>query len=398
MTQGKQRRLWTRIHMRRYTPLIELSFAFVLAYWIITTWFAGTVKFEDLALGTETASYQALDSNGKLIHIVRISGAEEKEFVDSWRARGEKKVTLFLGNSQMHSINQKREDEVNFLELIFRNALNDSSEVLGNSLPNAGLQEFYLSYMYWKDRLPLQIIVIPLFMDDMREDGIRNVFFTKLIDENYQVERDSSHLAQKINKNLRDYWSSNPNSKTSAQDDDLAALKETLQEKAEIYLNAQLTENSLAWSNRQNVRGDVFSWVYRLRNTVFGVGANSIRRMIPQRYDDNMESLRLILTKCREYKHKVLLYIPPIRPDTTPPYAPEEYMNFKDAVVRIAQHSGADVEFRNYENIVPGPLWGFQAATNLMSKREVDFMHFQYRGHEILADSLQHVLMGMSNK
>ena len=43
----------------------------------------------------------------------------------------------------------------------------------------------------------------------------------------------------------------------------------------------------------------------------------------------------------------------------------------------------------NYESIVPGELWGYKEATNLMDEREIDFMHFQYRGHQILADSLQ---------
>jgi hypothetical protein len=35
-----------------------------------------------------------------------------------------------------------------------------------------------------------------------------------------------------------------------------------------------------------------------------------------------------------------------------------------------------------------GYLWGYKASTNLLDKREVDYMHFKYKGHQILADSI----------
>ena len=373
--------------MKKYQLLAEIIVGVILSYWIIASRFSGETKFEDLALGSETVSYQGLDENGKLIHIVKIEAAEEGEFLTNWDNRGKKDVTLFFGNSQMHSINQMQAGEVNFLELLHKRNKIESAEILGNSFPNAGLQEFYLAYSYWKNILPLKAVVIPLFMDDMREDGIRNVFFSDLISTRYQLKDSNDYLIRQINKDMKGYWSSNANNKTAEANADMAALRESFQEKTEIYLNDKLDRNSKAWVNRQNVRGEVFNWIYKLRNTVFGINANTVRRMIPQRFETNMHALDLIIQDCVKSHRKVMLYIPPIRSDVKLPYDTTDYNNFKARIEAFASEERVGVTFKNYEGIIPANLWGYKAATNLSSEKEIDFMHFQYKGHQILADS-----------
>ncbi|NOT76611.1 MAG: hypothetical protein HOP08_16905 [Cyclobacteriaceae bacterium] len=372
--------------------LIEIFIGFVLSWWIIKTFFSGETKFENLALGTETVSYQAVDENKKLIHISKIDGAERSEFIENWEKRGKKKVILFMGNSQMHSINQMKAEEVNFLEQLYFRNRNDSTEILGNSLPNAGLQEFLLAYEYWKEVLPLKAVVIPLFMDDLREDGIRNVFFEDLVMTKFQIKDSGDMMIEKINADLRSYWSANPNNKTAEINADMAALDETFQEKTETYLNDKLNQTSEAWRNRQNVRGEFFNWIYKLRNTVFGINANTIRRMIPQRLEANMNALNLIIDDCIKNNRQVILYIPPIRSDVVLPYDLNDYSAFKARVEKLASSHGDLVVFKNYESIIPGELWGYKAATNLKAEKEIDFMHFQYKGHQILTDSLQVML------
>ena len=44
--------------------------------------------------------------------------------------------------------------------------------------------------------------------------------------------------------------------------------------------------------------------------------------------------------------------------------------------------------FVNLENIVLGEYWGSKASTSIDNNLELDFMHFQYKGHEILADTI----------
>ncbi|PZR04185.1 MAG: hypothetical protein DI539_25725, partial [Flavobacterium psychrophilum] len=124
-------------------------------------------------MGTETVSYQATDSSQFLIHLQHWDSLETTSLLEGWNKRGRKPVTFFLGNSQTHSINQKKESEVNFIEQLFVNNQRKGIDVLCVSQPNAGMEQFYLSYMYLKSRVPLKTVVIPVFMDDMREEGIR---------------------------------------------------------------------------------------------------------------------------------------------------------------------------------------------------------------------------------
>lgn len=375
--------------MKNKFLLLDILIGVVLSYIIITKYFSGNRNFENLAMGTETTSYQATDNTGTSIHIVKINNSEENPFINGWEKRGKKNVLLILGNSQTHSINQKREKEANYIELLHKNISFNSVDILCNSMPNAGLQEFYLSYKYWKEKLPIKALVIPLFMDDMREDGIRDVFFPNLVDGRFIIKDSSDYLNQKINKELRAFWSTTSSSDKINDNPEMAALKETYQEQTETNLNKALYKYSVAWVNRQNVRGDFFNWLYKARNTVLGINANTVRKMIPQRYEYNMHALELIIEDCIKSNIKVLLYIPPIRSDVKIPYDENDYSKFKSTVERLANKYPNKVFYKNFESIIPGNLWGYKEATNLIDNREIDFMHFQFKGHQILADSLQ---------
>jgi len=377
--------------MRKGLLGIELVVACLISYFVIAYFFSGTVKFEDFALGTETVAYQAVDSQGKLIHIQHIRESERRDFLEGWKGRGSKDVIFFLGNSQTHSINQLKSGDVNFIELLHKKNSGEL-EVMCHSLPNASLQEFYLSYCYWKNILPLKIVVVPVFMDDTREDGVRgDVFFTDLLTNRFLLIDTTDYLNNKINRELRSSWLTDFSAKTEEPDSPLAET-ETFQYRSESFLNRALDNHSLVWRNRENVRGEFFTWLYKLRNTVFGINASTTRRMIPQRYDINMEALRMLVRDCISRHIKVLLYIPPIRSDVTLPYEMSAYAKFKRDIKSIADQHPETVFYRDFDKIIPGNLWGYKAATNLRVDREIDFMHFQFKGHQILADSLQQTL------
>lgn len=369
----------------------EILVGLVLSYLIIAIFFSEDRKFENLALGTETATYNAVDKAGMPFHIQRTNKDEYDVLLKAWQQRGSKPVILFLGNSQTHSINQQKSGEVNFIELLNRKAEDTPYEILCISLPNAGLQEFYLIYEYWKNILPLKLVVLPVFMDDLREDGIRDVFFSKLVQEKFQLSDTSNALVSKINRELRSYWSSNDNTKAN-RDKSTFFMKETFQEKSEKYLNHKLDSSSTTWVNRANVRGEFFNWLYKLRNTLLGIKANTVRKMIPQRFEDNMHAVELLVKSRATEQTKFILYIPPIRGDAKLPYDLDGYTEFKERVRKLSGFNSKYVFYRNYEGIIPPELWGYKAATNLQSEREVDYMHFQYKGHQILCDSVQVVL------
>jgi hypothetical protein len=375
--------------MKKYLLLVELVAGFLFSYFIITFFFSGERKFEDLALGTETVTYNAVDEVGKPIHIQKTDLEQSSELLKAWKARGEKPVILFLGNSQTHSINQQKEGEVNFIELLYKSRFDSKDDILCISLPNSGLQEFYLVYEYWQRLLPIKSVIIPVFMDDLREDGIRDFYFEELIHSKFQLEDTINQVPKKINSELRSYWQTNAPAIESLDSKSESAA--TLQDRSEAYLNHKL-EKSKTWINRPNVRGEFFNWLYRFRNTVFRIKASTIRKMIPQRYQSNMESLSLLLGDCIKADKKVILYIPPIRSDVPLPYNKDEYELFKTRIKQFAAAEPANVYFKNFEAIIPGELWGYKAATSLDSEKEIDYMHFQFKGHQILADSLRTTL------
>ncbi len=343
-------------------------------------------KVDDLstfALGTQTVTYYAKDRYMNPIHISAIDSIGERIFVNSWVKTGKKNVILILGNSQTHSVNQKKISEVNYVELLDRN-FNDH-KVLANTFANASLQDFFISYNYWKSILPIKILVIPVFLDDMRElNGISYNFFPNLVTNKFRFANNDNKLTQKLNKSFSDIYEEELKSKNFNQNDQLST-----QEIVEKKLNIKFETNFEFWNNRKNAQGILFSKLYELRNTVFNIKATTIRPMMPSRYSDNIAALNLIVKDARQNNIKVFLYIPPIRNDFEKPYIPNEYIKLKNELQQMANNLEGTVYYEDFDNIIPGKYFGYKESTSLgRQTHEIDFMHFQYMGHRILSDSL----------
>jgi hypothetical protein len=377
--------------MRINKGLLQISLGLFFAFAIIQIWFSGKIMFDELALGTETFPYYAKNISNEPVHISRIDNNEEPGFLKSYINCGRPKTIFFLGNSQTHSINQIKNNETNFIQILNDSLLKSSIKIYCQSIPNANLQEFLLSYLYWKDKINIETLVVPLFFDDLREDGIRDVFYPNLIRDRYLIVDSSSQITMKINQNLRSYWTQSLNINLTENEEvnkNNIALKETVQEGVENNLHIYFASNFKSWNHRENVRGEFFVWLYKFRNTVLGIKPSTVRNMIPQKYTDNIEALKLLLNQCKRNKVKVLLYIPPIRTDVPLPYQLNLYSKFKKDIKLICDNEKGNFYFADFDQIIPGYLWGYKESTNLIDKREIDYMHFKYKGHIILADSL----------
>jgi len=148
-----------------------------------------------------------------------------------------------------------------------------------------------------------------------------------------------------------------------------------------------MTNYSGIWSERAKMRGKISVFLYMLRNTIFGITPNTKRAMIPSRYRKNITALEDLLILASSNNIKALVYIPPIRNDISYPYVESEYVAYKDEVENTCRIQGA--LFLNLEFIVPGEYWGYKPATSFRSKKEADFMHFEYGGHELLYRDLR---------
>jgi lysophospholipase L1-like esterase len=89
---------------------------------------------------------------------------------------------------------------------------------------------------------------------------------------------------------------------------------------------------------------------------------------------------------------QVVAYIAPIRNDVALPYVPEEYAKFKVDVQSMAAEY-PNVTFANLEGVVPPAYWGEKNSTNLSNQLELDFMHFNTKGHVVLARELYKLII-----
>jgi hypothetical protein len=357
----------------RYKKIIELFFSFLLAGLIINFFFSENTNFETLAMGEVTTPvFASVDS----LPIQTLGTRQLDKALEGYQRRKDTAIVLMLGNSQSHSINQVKEHQKTFPALLFDSLHPKSISVISSSIPNANLEEFYLLYKIWSQRIKIKSLVIPVFLDDTREDGIQSVFFPNVA--GFKID-ESNKIAEKINLQIQQA--------NKSEKGDLAALEQTFQEKTETKLNSILETEFALWQRRPTIRGDLFNNLYKLRNTIFGIDAKSKRRIIKEFYDDNMLALKFILEDCKKNHVDVLVYVPPIRNDYEIPYIRKEYADFKTELQQMC--SQYQVNFLNIENCVPGKYWGLKGTRTFSGRLDIDFMHFQYAGHVIVAKALQ---------
>jgi len=235
----------------------------------------------------------------------------------------------------------------------------------------------------------VKVVIIPLFLDDMREiNGIPYDFYPKLVDDNFSFIQNDNFLLKKLNKSLSTIRDKKITLEYSSNNENIST-----QDKVERYLNMLLDNNWNIWNNRKNAQGILFGNLYQIRNTIFNIKATTVRHMLPEKYADNMSALDLIIKDAKKNDIKIYLYVPPIRNDVVIPYDRKEYNAFKFQLQEIVKNYPNTVYYKDFDNIIPGKYFGHKASTSLgKNTEELDFMHFQFIGHKILFDSLSFYL------
>jgi len=335
--------------------------------------------FEDLALGKENTNMLEKVSNLR-VHCGDLS--DVVECLQNYEKTGSGlPVLLWLGNSQVHVINQFKPGEETAAPELHRKFQVTNEYFLTLSQPNANLQEHYLLFAYLLNRLPIKELVLPVVFDDMREDGIRTSLIDAFKDQKTADSLRSSKIGRILIANHGDQ---------DAAGNDMTALQDTFQEHSEMVLNSILEEAWSVWAARPTLRGKLLRSLYLLRNWAFGINASSTRKMIPGRYAKNRDAFLAILNLAVQRQVKVLVYIPPLRNDVKVPYDIHEYASFKSEITSIARENHAF--FVDLENVVPAKFWGPKDSTTIGGGQELDFMHFQAGGHRLLARALYNEL------
>lgn len=334
------------------------------------------INFEEFALPKGTATYYA-SIQGHRIHCSGIS--DFALCLEGVRARNAHQVALWIGNSQIHAINQLKPGEENAPPLLFRLFAPQGLDFITISFPNATLQETYVMFEYVRPYLPLKILVLPLVFSDLRQPGLRDEFAAALSNPQLRESLEATEIGRRI---INEYGMK------SASKADFAGLNNTIQERTEIFFDNWLDCHWQLWHERPQARGRLFTSALKLFHFAFGITAQSKRRIIEAKYRTNIAALEALIDSALAHHIDVLLYIAPIRSDIEMPYVPGEYECFKKEIERLAEEKG--VGFANLESLVPGPLWGLKESSTMLATDdlEVDFKHFTSAAHRVLADEL----------
>ena len=123
--------------------------------------------------------------------------------------------------------------------------------------------------------------------------------------------------------------------------------------------------------------------VYVARNHLLGINSSTVRKLIPSRYDRNMQALTALLRLARARGIPVIGYISPLRQDLAPPYDPGEYARWKGSLAKLFPENGA--KLISLETLVPPADWGTSGRIG-----DVDFIHFRNSGHQLVAHAMLH--------
>jgi hypothetical protein len=294
--------------------------------------------------------------------------------IEGARARNVERRVVWLGNSQLHAVNQFRAGERNAPDLLFERLAGRSIDLVTVSLGNGNLQEHLVLFHYLFDRMQPDTLILPVVFDDMREDGLRDDVAVLARDEKIEQRLKASDIGRKLLEN-------------APAPPSLPTVHATPQERSEAWLNSWLDKQVPLWQARPEMRGDLFIYLYRLRNTVFGITPSSKRKVILGRYASNMMAYETLLQAAMASGVRVLIYVAPIGSDHGErPYVESEYRHFKDEVAVLSRRYGAQLE--NFEDLISEPLWGLKDSTIAGRSAEPDFMHFTAAGHRVLAEQI----------
>ena len=358
--------------------LVAVSFTFFFLNSLIDD---VPINWEELALGKETFSPHSYLQNGlrvyakyedKVIHCEALEGCSR----NSYKKSGNKKI-LWLGNSQLHAINQFKNGQMLTSEHLFRKLLTKKNDLLTVSFPSANLQEHFVIFSSVSSDIELSKLIIGVVFDDFREEGVRFEIAKSFSQGDIRPILSNSEIGRQI---LKD------NKTNTDIEDEFSGLNDSLQKQSEKNLNKFLEENTDLWNRRAYLRGYFFNLAYKTRNYIFNINPSSKRKMILPRYEKNWRALEEILKQAKKSNIEVLLYVAPIRNDVDIPYVKEEYENFKNDLKNLSLKHKSN--FLNLEDLISAEDWGLKDSTNVTSEAELDYMHFQESAHKELSNAL----------
>lgn len=354
-----------------------VALGFALLAWLD----ARRIVPDDLALGVENWAATA-EYDGR-----RINAWKLYEYSQVYRPSADaRRDILWLGNSQLHAINQLKRGRDQVAAFHSSQAL--ATTVYCLSLPNANVQEQLVTFEWALTRRKVGWLVLPMVFDKLRNDGLRSGF------EHLSSPGLSAQLAKRPSgARLAVELAEHDRTARETRSEGAKPLSQhswseilhgvSLQDASERELDALLSTRWQLWAKRPELWATFLNDLYNLRNWAFGLKSTTKRPMLPVPFEKNMAAFEEILDRAEASNVNVLVYIAPIRQDVEPPYIMAEYLPWKDKVARLIElrkkSASIQLQYVDLDKLVPAELWG-----TVENSKEIDFMHFQGPAHEIL--------------
>jgi hypothetical protein len=327
------------------------------------------IDLNQAALGGQTVEVLA-EVDG--LRVACFDATDTEACESAYQRAGRPPTILWFGNSQNFAINRYHPGDELATVRVHRWLKSTGTWLVSYVQPNANLYEDALLFEALVDRYDTRMIILPIFMDKLREQGIRGSVAAFMQDPK-TAERIRSSPA----------WPSlSPLLVQKVEPQTVASI----QERVENRLDGALNQYWPLWHDRSILSGNLAFAVRTLRNKVFGIHSYTKRPVDPTVYAEKLEVLEKLLESAREKRIPVLLYIPPYRDDIPGPYDGARYAQFKLDVASLATRYQA--HFADLDRTVPGPLWA-TITDGLFGFQEPDFMHFTAEGHRLLANAIE---------
>ncbi|HPU16645.1 MAG TPA: hypothetical protein PK808_11190, partial [Polymorphobacter sp.] len=259
--------------------LLGIVLGLGLGYYIAST----APDFETLALGEATKSvYGSYDGD----KIFCGSVEEAPQCLDPARRRALAKRVVWLGNSQLHAINQPKPADVTAPVLLARALRPRGIEVQAMSFPNASLAELYVASRFLQHDHPIDVLVVPMFLDDTREGAVREALRPMA-----KVQAVADDLAATAaGRAVKGALPANHEPGGAVTESDTS-----LQARSEAAITAWLEKCCGFQTMREKARGQLEVQAFYFRNWLFNVTAQTVRPIIPESYALNLAALGQLL-------------------------------------------------------------------------------------------------------
>jgi hypothetical protein len=299
-----------------------------------------------------------------------------------------RKRLLWLGWSQLYAINDYHPGDRTAPALVAERLDPAGVDLIAIAMPNINPREELLVYQYLRGHLRLSGLVVPAWLQGMKQEGIRTSWLPALAEPAVRARLASLPSGNAVLASVA------PAAKSAQEIGQQALVKDarTTQERVERWLVAGLTDRVPLWHVRSQAQGEIKlavlggrEQVLRLRNVLLGTRAKSWINVIPPaRYAVNLQALTDLVQVARQDGLPVLVYVPPRPSGERFPFDRSVYAAFKAESRRIAQSSGA--AFANIEDSVADDVWG--EIDNGAGEIVTDYSHFTAAGHRAMADAL----------